>query len=130
MIRLGYVIHYVADVPATVAFYECAFGLERRFIHDSGQYGEMATGATVLAFADEALATLNGLSIRPGRPGRTAAAVEIAFVTDDPGAAFARAVAAGASPLVEPVAKPWGQVVGYVADLNGFLVEICSAVTG
>lgn len=130
MIRLGYVIHYVADVPATVAFYEGAFGLERRFIHDSGQYGEMATGATVLAFADEAMAALNGLTIRPSRPGQGAAATEIAFVADDPGAAFARAVAAGATPLAEPAAKSWGQVVGYVADPNGFLVEICSALAG
>jgi hypothetical protein len=26
----------------------------------------------------------------------------------------------------KPKQKPWGQTVGYVHDLNGFLVEICS----
>ena len=48
--KLGYVIVYVADVAATVAFYERAFSLKRRFVHESGQYAEMETGATALAF--------------------------------------------------------------------------------
>jgi len=32
--KLGYTIIYVADVPNTVAFYEAAFGLKQRFIHE------------------------------------------------------------------------------------------------
>ena len=35
--RLGYVILYVPDVAAAVEFYERAFGLSRRFVHESGQ---------------------------------------------------------------------------------------------
>jgi len=31
-------------------------------------------------------------------------------------------------PVQPPVAKPWGQVVSYVRDVNGFLVELCTAV--
>jgi lactoylglutathione lyase len=42
--ELGYVIVYVPDVAATVAFYERAFGIKRRFIHESGTYAEMETG--------------------------------------------------------------------------------------
>ena len=38
------------------------------------------------------------------------------------------AVAVRAVGYVEPHAKPWGQVVAYVRDLNGFLVELCSAM--
>jgi uncharacterized glyoxalase superfamily protein PhnB len=53
-------------------------------------------------------------------------AVEVAFVTDDVEAAFAGAVKAGAVPVAQPKHKPWGQLVAYVRDLNGFLVEICS----
>ena len=34
--NLGYVILYVANVDATVAFYENAFGLKCRFAHPSG----------------------------------------------------------------------------------------------
>ncbi len=39
--KLGYVILHVPDVALAVAFYERAFGLVRRLIHDSGQYAEM-----------------------------------------------------------------------------------------
>jgi hypothetical protein len=31
-------------------------------------------------------------------------------------------------PVVEPVSKPWGQTVAYVRDLDGFLVELCTAM--
>jgi len=49
-------------------------------------------------------------------------------VTEDVAGAYARAVAAGAMPLMPPKEKPWGQIVSYVRDCNGFLVEICSPV--
>jgi lactoylglutathione lyase len=67
-VRLGYVIQYVPDVAATVAFYEAAFGLERRFLHESGTYAEMETGATALAFASEALPEGGGVRFRRTRP--------------------------------------------------------------
>ncbi|WP_234824496.1 VOC family protein [Ensifer adhaerens] len=44
-----------------------------------------------------------------------------------PHQAYEKAVSAGASPVKPPEEKPWGQVVGYVRDLNGCLVELCSA---
>jgi lactoylglutathione lyase len=55
---LGYVILYVKDVSASLAFYEKAFGLARRFFHDDNgkAYGELETGAARLAFASLALA--------------------------------------------------------------------------
>jgi uncharacterized glyoxalase superfamily protein PhnB len=66
---------------------------------------------------------------RRNRPQDEAAGAEVGFVTEDVPASYKRAVQAGATPLVEPTTKPWGQVVSYVRDLNGFIVEICSAVT-
>jgi lactoylglutathione lyase len=125
---LGYTIIYVADVPATVAFYEDAFGLKRRFIHESNLYAEMETGATALAFAGEAMAEMNGVVIRPNRQAETASAFEIALVTGDPQALYGKAIAAGALQVKKPETKPWGQIVGYVRDLNGCLVEIASPV--
>ena len=125
--RYGYTIVYVADVEATLAFYERAFGLARRFLDDSGQYGELDTGATTLAFSRYDLAeTLIPGGYTPVRPGEPPAGVELGLVTEDVAGAYARAVAAGATPLQEPAEKPWGQTVGYVRDLNGVLVEICS----
>ena len=47
--KLGYTIAYVSDVAESIAFYERAFGLKRRFIHESGQYGELETGETEVA---------------------------------------------------------------------------------
>jgi catechol 2,3-dioxygenase-like lactoylglutathione lyase family enzyme len=41
--KFGYTILYVKDVEKTVAFYESAFGLKRKFVNESG-YGEMDTG--------------------------------------------------------------------------------------
>jgi predicted enzyme related to lactoylglutathione lyase len=125
--RLAYVIIYVPDIEETVTFYENAFGVSRRFIHESG-YAEMETGATALAFATEKLAASNGVVTRQNRPNADAAAAEIAFVSNDVPTAFANAVAAGASACKEPQTKPWGQVVAYVRDKNGFLVELCSPV--
>ena len=127
--RLGYTIVYVEDVIATVEFYERAFGLSRKFIHESKLYAEMETGETVLAFAANQMADLNGFSIRPNASTETAAGFEIAFVSEQPEEKFKVAVAAGASPLKDPETKPWGQIVGYVRDLNGCLVEIASPVS-
>ena len=115
--KLGYIILYVRDLDATVAFYERAFGLERRFVHESG-YAEMATGDTALAFATEALAASHGGPFRPSRPDEPPAAMELAFTTQDVPAAYERAIAAGAAPLVPPETKPWGQVVGMCGTLT------------
>jgi uncharacterized glyoxalase superfamily protein PhnB len=123
----GYMIIYVEDVERTVTFYEAAFGFQRRSLHESGDYAEMETGATVLAFAAHSLGAQNlpggyrasSLSDQP-------AGIEIALVTDAVQAVYDRAVAAGAFPLAAPKDKPWGQLVGYVRDCNGVIVELCS----
>jgi len=128
--KLGYAIIYVADVPDTVAFYQRAFGLQPRFVHESNLYAELDTGSTVLAFAGEPMAAMNEISIRPNRKAEVAAGFEIAFVTDDPEAAYRKALAAGAGAVKPPALKPWGQTVGYVRDLNGCLIELCSPVAG
>ena len=44
--KLKYTILYVDDVAASLSLYERAFGLARRMLHESGDYGELDTGAT------------------------------------------------------------------------------------
>ncbi len=124
--QLGYAIIYVADVPATLEHYEKAFGCRTAMLHESQQYGELDTGNTVLAFADHRMAKANGVAIRPSDPDGIAHGYEIVFVTDDVEGAYARALDHGASPVKPPETKPWTQVVGYVRDMNGVLVEIAS----
>jgi lactoylglutathione lyase len=123
----GYTIVYVPDVAAALDFYERAFGLARRFLDEGGQYGELETGGTALAFSRHDLAeTLFSQEYTPLQADRPPAGVELGLVTEDVAGAYARAIAAGATPLKEPAQKPWGQTVGYVRDLNGVLVELCS----
>jgi len=124
-LKLGYVIHFVPNVMEAVVFYQKAFGITLRYIHQNGQFAQMETGDTGLCFCDETVAQ-EGTSFDPVRPGRTPPGTEIAFVAEDVAAAFNRAVSAGARVVLEPVKQPWGQVMSYVRDLNGFLVEICS----
>jgi lactoylglutathione lyase len=124
--NLGYVIFYVADVAATAAFYEQAFGLKRRFTAESGHYVEMDTGATALGFTAEAFMAETGLKFTRLRAAATPPAIEIAFVAEDVAAAVERAVAAGAKIVKHPERKPWGQIVAVVSDKDGALVELCT----
>lgn len=124
--QFGYTIVYVNDVAATVAFYEAAFGLQRRFLHESGDYAEMETGGTALAFSS--LRLMTELGKNPQRAVAGAPSFEIAFTTSDVAEAVARAVAAGARAVQAPEQMPWGQTVAYVADLNNVLVELCTPI--
>lgn len=127
--KFGYAIIYVHDVESTIAFYERAFELTRRFVDPTGQYGEIETGATALAFASHELGAAN---LPDGYTRAEANSLplgcEIVFVSEDVAGAFEKAVAAGAQEVSAPKEKPWGQIVAYVRDLNGFVIEICSAV--
>jgi len=119
----------VNDVEATLDFYRRAFGFERRFLDEGKNYGELETGETRLAFAGrDFVRTLMPVDLAPSGPGAPAAPMEIGFVTPDVEPAFERALAAGAIEIKRPQAKPWGQIVGYVRDPNGFIIEICSPV--
>ena len=125
--KFGYTIIYVNSVADVLAFYEKAFGFKSRFLHESGDYGELDTGATALAFASLDLADANfgkgylAVNAEAAPPG-----IELAFVTDDVQAAYQNAVDYGASPIRGPVQKPWGQTVAYVRSIEGTLIELCS----
>ncbi|HEY7453680.1 MAG TPA: VOC family protein [Thermoleophilaceae bacterium] len=126
--RFGYTILYVSSVEASLDFYERALGQRRRFLHESGDYGELHTGDTVLAFAAHELAAANLPGVFGPEEPRAGArpAFEICFVTADVQGAFDRAVSEGAAAVTPPQTKPWGQDVAYVRDRDGNLVEIAS----
>ena len=122
--QLRYIILYVSDVGATMDFYARAFGLELRFLHDGGDYGEMATGETRLAFSSIALMQSLGKQVAPAAPERPS--FELAFATDDVPAALDRALSAGAALVKGATDMPWGQTISYVRAPEGTLVEICT----
>ncbi|MCU1731841.1 MULTISPECIES: VOC family protein [unclassified Pseudomonas] len=127
--KLGYTIAYVADVPASLAFFENAFGLTPRFLHEGGDYGELDTGATTLAFASLELGEANFEGgVLAASESQRPLGMEIGLVTDEVAAAHARALAAGAVELTAPQTKPWGQTVSWVRCPAGILVELCTPV--
>jgi len=125
--QFAYTIVYVADVPASLRFFEQAFGLKRRFLHESGTYGELETGSTTLAFAQHEVARGNlGHDYVAADRSPQPLGMELGLATADVAAACERAVQAGATLLSPPASKPWGQTVAYVRAPDGTLVELCT----
>jgi lactoylglutathione lyase len=124
--RFGYTILYVRDVAASLDLYERAFAQRRRFVHESGDYAELDTGATTLALASHALARSNLPDVMKGSADDAAPAFEVCFVTEDVEGDYERAVREGAEPVTPPQTKPWGQDVAYVRDADGNLIELAS----
>jgi lactoylglutathione lyase len=128
MIKYGYTILYVENVEQTLAFYQKAFGLTRQFITPEKDYGELNTGNTTLAFALYTVAEYNGIKISKSNINKPFSPFELTFVSNAIELDFKTAVNAGAIVIKSPEAKPWGQVVGYVKDINGFLIELCTPI--
>lgn len=135
--KLGYSIIYVNSVPKTVTFYYTAFGIGTRFCTPGDEYAEMEMeGTTTLAFADEKFVGGNiGANIfQPNRlESQTSPGAEISLVVDmdkeeTVEGVVKKAVEHGAVLVKEAMTKPWGQVVAYLKDCNGFLIEVCTPV--
>jgi len=129
MIKFAYTILYVQDVNKAVEFYESAFGFTRKFVTPDNDYAELLVGETTLSFASTTLAKSNikdgfiesSLKNKPF-------GIEIGFTTDNVEDTVSAAVNAGATIVEDPITKPWGQIVAYVRDIDGFLIEICTSM--
>ncbi|MEM9154365.1 MAG: VOC family protein [Cyanobacteria bacterium P01_F01_bin.33] len=128
--KFGYAIVYVDNVNVSVEFYKQAFGIPTRFVHESGDYAELETGVTTLAFASHQLGASN---FPDGYTKLTdldaPAGIEIALVTEDVSTAVLSAIDAGARCIAEPSQKPWGQTVAHVRAPDGMLIELCTPVS-
>lgn len=111
------------NVPETLKFYNEAFGFETKFLHEASQYGELKTGATTLGFVSYDFAEQNGVEFQKKDADHIQKS-EICFVSTDVAKDLAKAVAHGAILVKDVEKKPWGELVAYVRDNNGFLVEI------
>jgi len=101
-------------------FFTRAFGFKQRFIHESGDYGELSTGKTKLAFSSTEL--MKQLNKNPRAPSPANPTFEIAFESDNVAADLSRAIDAGATRVQEARDGPWGQTTSYVTDPNGYLI--------
>jgi lactoylglutathione lyase len=119
--RLGYVILYVSDLDASIAFYRDVLGLPFKF-SDAG-YAEFATEGTRLALYESRRAEwLTGRKVSPGP------AAEIVFVVDDVDAHARRVEQRGAVVLSGPADRPWGHRTVHFADPDGFVVEFAQEI--
>ncbi|MGL4582572.1 MAG: VOC family protein [Flavobacterium sp.] len=128
MIKYSYTIMYVADVEATVKFYEEAFGFMRKFITPEKDYGELVSGETAIAFAQLGLASSNLKKGYQQVSSDKPFGIELGFVVEDVAIATQQVEQAGGIVYEPLTVKPWGQTVGYVLDNNGFLIELCTAM--
>lgn len=127
MIKFAYTILYVKDVERSISFYEKAFGFKRKFIAPGNEYGELLTGETTLSFAAVSLAKTNlSAGFIESDSSEKPFGIEIGFTTEKVEEVFNVAIKAGAVPVEKLKTKPWGQVVAYVKDPDGFLIEICT----
>jgi catechol 2,3-dioxygenase-like lactoylglutathione lyase family enzyme len=123
--QFSHTIVYVADIQRTLSFYELAFGLAVRFVHESGLYAELDTGSTKLALASHALGKVNVPNgFRANVPSEPPAGIVFSLMVEDVPQAFRQAVAAGAQRIAEPKLKSWGQHLACVRDLDGVLIEL------
>jgi uncharacterized glyoxalase superfamily protein PhnB len=127
MVKFGYTILYVSDVTKSIEFYENAFGFERKFITPENDYGELLTGETTISFVSKILANSNlknGFieSSQSDKPF----GIQLALVAENVQAIIDKALEFGATLTEKPIQKPWGQTVGYIRDIDGFLLEICT----
>lgn len=129
MVKFGYTILYVENVEESIVFYENAFGFLRKFITPENDYGELNTGETTISFASKKLA---GQNLKEGfiesNLNNKPFAIEIGLITDDVSGTVQKATSFGAILVTEPTQKPWGQIVAYIRDLDGFLIEICTEI--
>lgn len=121
MDQIGYVILYVCDLDASVAFYRDVVGLPYKFT-DAG-YAEFGTAGTRFALYEKRRAEwLTGHDVTPGP------AAEVVFVVDDVDAEARRLEALGATILSGPADRPWGHRTLHIADPDGFVVELAQEI--
>jgi len=119
--RIGYVILYVSDLDASIAFYRDVLGLPYRFT-DAG-YAEFGTEGTRFALYERRRAEwLIGRMVTPGP------AAEIVLLVDDVAAHASRLAALGTTILSGPADRPWGHRTIHIADPDGFVVELAQEI--
>tara|TARA_R110001592_G_scaffold363389_1_gene686941 strand:- start:72385 stop:72819 length:435 start_codon:yes stop_codon:yes gene_type:complete len=129
IMKYGYTIFYVDNVLETVTFYEKAFGFHKKFVTPENDYGELLSGETTISFASMALGNSNfSKGFNPLPKSDQPLGMEMAFVSENIEDDFKRALDAGATEYEGIKEKPWGQKVGYVRDINGILIEICTPI--
>jgi catechol 2,3-dioxygenase-like lactoylglutathione lyase family enzyme len=122
--RVGTILA-VSDVTRSVAFYRDRLGFDVEALYDDPPYATLRLGGTRLSLAEQGHPA-------PDRPGvllvtpedRARPQVVLVLEVSDARAAHRALDEAGVASFAEPWAPPWGGYRFYVADPDGYLVEV------
>lgn len=122
--RVGTILA-VANVERSVEFYTERLGFRLEARYDDPPYATLERGGTRLSLAEQGHPA-------PDRPGVTMIAppdpsrlpVVLVLEVDDARAVEAHLTAQGAALLADPYEPPWGGCRFFVADPDGYLVEV------
>lgn len=124
-LAMKYVILYVNDFEKTMHFYKDILGLPVKM--QQGSYVEFDTGVITLSInTRQSVKEEIGLDV-PESPF-SSQTFEIGFIVEDVPATIDKLRALDVPVIKEPVTKPWGQTVAYVADPDGHYIEICTSM--
>lgn len=124
-LKMRYLILYVSNLEESLTFYTENFGLPIRGNH--GTYVELDTGNTILAMIQrDNVQELTGLTYKSSN--ESSQTFEIGFIAENVTATIEELRSKGVKIIKEPITKPWGQTVAYVADPDDHYIEICSSM--
>ena len=118
---------FVEDMAVIVRFYRDVLGFEIKEGEDAENVYLVKDGTVFMLYGRKSFEAMTHRSYQylKGPNGH----FEIALYVDtfaEVDQWFARCVAQGAAPVLEPTTEPWGQRTCYVADPEGNLIEIGS----
>ena len=124
-VTMRYTILYINDSQQSLHFYHDILGLPIRL--QQGTYIEFDTVSTILAMNTRS-SVKEDIGLVVPESTHSSQTFELGFVVDDVSETIDTLRKQNVPIIKEPVTKPWGQTVAYVADPDGHYIEICSAI--
>jgi lactoylglutathione lyase len=120
--RVDYIIRFVQDLDASVAFYRDVLGIPPRVVGDG--YVEFDTDNVKFGLYERGkLFELIGTRPAPNGPDG-----EVVFVVEDVDAWARRLRDSGTDLLSEPTDRPWGHRTLHLSDPDGLIVELAQEI--
>ena len=122
---------FVEDMPTMVRFYRDVLGFEIKEDENTSNVYLVKDGTLFLLYGRNDFEKMTGRKYQYTRGVN--GHFEIALSVDtfaDVDKEYARIIAQGGSPVLEPTTEPWGQRTCYIADPEGNLIEIGSFEKG